>query len=138
MKTLSQEQQTAIFEFLNGLKTEVCITDYVNIEDIDFENAFESIQEKIQDNNGFEIDIIYYSNAIKYLQENDPSLRKSLEIASDLGYTTENLNSELLASLLASQDAISEFYELETEINDYFSELLEELETEEEEEEEEN
>jgi len=138
MKTLSQEQQTAIFEFLNGLKTEVCITDYVNIEDIDFENAFESIQEKIQDNNGFEIDIIYYSNAIKYLQENDPSLRKSLEIASDLGYTTENLNSELLASLLASQDAISEFYELETEINDYFSELLEELETEEEEEEEEH
>jgi hypothetical protein len=133
MKTLSQEQQTAIFEFLNGLKTEVCITDYVNIEDIDFKNAFESIQEKIQDNNGFEIDIIYYSNAIKYLQDNDPSLRESLEIASDLGYTTENLNSELLASLLASQNAISEFYELEAEINDYFSELLEELETEEEE-----
>lgn len=133
MKTISQEQQTAIFEFLNGLKTEVCITDYVNIEDIDIENAYESIYEKIQDNNGFEIEIIYYSNAIKYLQENDPSLRESLEIASELGYETKNLNSELLATLLASQNAIEEFSDLQSEIDDFFQDLCDELEEEEEE-----
>ena len=136
MKTLSQDQQTRVFEFLNSLKTEVCITDYVNLEDIDFENAFESIQEKIQDNNGFDIDIIYYSRAIEYLKENDPSLRESLEIASELGYAVEDLTSEILASLLASQNASSEFYELETEINGFFTELLDEVINEEDEEEE--
>ena len=131
MKNLSQTQQTAIFEFLNGLKTEVCITDYVNIEDIDIENAFESIQETIEENGGFNIDVIYYSNAIKYLQENDPSLRESLEIASEYGYTLEDLSSEVLASLLASQNARSEFYELQSEIDDFFQDLCDELEEEE-------
>ena len=134
MKNLSQTQQTAIFEFLNGLKTEVCITDYVNIEDIDIENAFESIQETTEENGGFNIDIIYYSNAIKYLQENDPSLRESLEIAIEYGYELENLSSEVLASLLASQNARSEFYELQSEIDEFFQDLCDELEEEEEEE----
>lgn len=135
MKNLSQTQQTAIFEFLNGLKTEVCITDYVNIEDIDIENAFESIQETIEENGGFNIDIIYYSNAIKYLQENDPSLRESLEIASDFGFELKNLSSEVLASLLASENVRSEFYELQSEIDEFFQDLCDELEAEEEEEE---
>lgn len=134
MKNLSQTQQTAIFEFLNGLQTSVCITDYVNIEDIDFENAFESIQETIEENGGFNIEIIYYSNAIKYLQENDPSLRESLEIASDFGFELKNLNSEVLASLLASENARSEFYELQSEIDEFFMDLCDELEAEEEEE----
>lgn len=135
MKNLSQTQQTAIFEFLNGLKTEVCITDYVNIEDIDIENAFESIQETIEENGGFNIDVIYYSTAIKYLQENDPSLRESLELASDLGFELKNLSSETLASLLASENVRSEFYELQSEIDEFFQDLCNELEAEEEEEE---
>lgn len=135
MKNLSQTQQAAIFEFLNGLKTEVCVTDYVNIEDINIENAFESIQDTIEENGGFDIEIIYYSNAIKYLQENDPSLRESLEIASDLGFDLKNINSEVLASLLASQNARSEFYELQSEIDEFFQDLCDELEAAEEEEE---
>ena len=135
MKNLSQTQQTVIFEFLNGLRTEICITDYVNIEDIDIENAFESIQETIEETGGFNIDVIYYSNAIKYLKENDPSLRESLEIAIEYGYELENLSSEVLASLLASQNARSEFYELQSEIDDFFQNLCDELEAEEEEEE---
>jgi hypothetical protein len=127
MNTLTQEQQTNIFNFLNGLNTEVCITDYVNIENIDFENPYNSIFETIQENSGFDIEIIYYSNAITYLQKNDPSLRESLEIASELGYTIKNINSELLASLLASQNAINDFLDLENEIENFFSELLTEL-----------
>jgi hypothetical protein len=131
MKNLSQTQQTAIFEFLNGLRIHLCITDYVNIEDIDFENAFESIQETIEENGGFNIDIVYYSNAIKYLQENDPSLEESLEIAIEYGYTLENLSSEVLASLLASQNVRIDFYELQSEIDDFFQDLCDELEEEE-------
>lgn len=128
MKAITNTQQENIFEFLNNLSTEICITDYVNIEDIDFENAFESIYDTIQDNNGFNIDIIYYSNAIEYLKENDNSLNESIEIALEYGYELKNINSELLASLLASRNATENFYELRNEIENYFSELVAELE----------
>jgi len=128
MKITNNTQTEQIFEFLNGLNVEnLSITDYINIEDIDFENAFESIEEKISDNNGFDVEIIYYATAIAYLKENDPSLRESLEIASDFGFETKNLNSEILASLLASQNVREEFNEKESEINDFFSDLYEEL-----------
>ena len=76
------------------------------------------------------MEIIYYSNAIKFLQENDPSLKESLEIASEFGYSLENLNSEVLASLLASRQAEEEFYDLQSEIDDFFQDLCDELEEE--------
>lgn len=128
MKAITNTQQENIFGFLNNLSTEICITEYVNIEDVDFENAFESIYDTIQDNNGFNIDIIYYSNAIEYLKENDNSLNESIEIALEYGYELKNINSELLASLLASRNAQENFYELRNEIENYFSELVTELE----------
>ena len=128
MENLTQAQQTKVFEFLNGLTSVVCITDYVNIEDIDIDNAYNSILEKIDVNNGFDIEIIYYSNAIEYLSKNDPSLKESLEIASIYGFELNNLNSETLASLLASQNARENFYELESEIETFFEELKEETE----------
>ena len=109
--------------FLRSLKTEVEIMDYVKVEDIDYLDAYNSIYDMIADNNGFDIEIIYYSRAIEYLKINDNSLRESLEIAQEYGYELKNLNSEILASLLASQNARDEFYELEKEINDFFNEL---------------
>ena len=128
MENLTQAQQTKVLEFLNGLTSDVCITDYVNIEDIDIDNSYNSIQEKIHENNGFDIEIIYYSKAIEYLSENDPSLKESLGIASDYGFELKNLNSETLASLLASENARENFYGLESEIETFFEELKEEIE----------
>lgn len=124
METLTQTQQTQIFKFLNNLNTEICITDYVNIEDIDFNDAFNSIIDTLSDKEAFNIEIIYYSNAIDYLSKNDASLRESINIAIELGYDFKNINSELLASLLASQNVQNDFYSLETEINNFFNELL--------------
>jgi peptidoglycan hydrolase CwlO-like protein len=124
MKNLNNTQTESIFNFLNNLNTEVCITDYVNIEDIDFENAFDSIQEKLNDENGFDMEVIYYGSAIDYLKENDPSLKESLELASDMGFELKNLSSEVLASLLKTENEREKFNELESEINDFFSELL--------------
>jgi len=131
MNNLTNTTIEKITEFLNGLPTEVSIMDHVDLDNIDFDNAYDSIFEMLQDNNGFDIEIIYYSTAIKYLQENDPSLKESLEIAEEMGYTPKSLSSEILASLLASQNASSEFADLENEINDFFTELLEEIESEE-------
>ena len=130
METLNQEQRERVAEFLKGLNISIDILDYVNPEDIDIENAYESILEALQENGGFNVEIIYYSNAIKFLQENDASLKESLEIASEFGYSIDNLNSEVLASLLASRQAEEEFYDLQSEIDDFFQDLCDELEEE--------
>ena len=115
----------AIENFLSGLNTEIDILNLINIEDINFSDAYNSIYDMISDNNGFDMEVIYYSNAIDYLRENDPSLKESLEIASEYGFELNNLSSETLASLLKSQNEREDFTELESEINDFFTELEE-------------
>ena len=79
----------------------------------------------------YEQEIIYYYNAIKYLAEHDPSLVESLELACDMGYLTpttyttdsgnpknvlgyniNNLNSELLATLLYQQELLNSIKEV--------------------------
>jgi intracellular sulfur oxidation DsrE/DsrF family protein len=117
-----------IEDFLKNLDTEVEVLYYVDIDNIDLEDSFQSIYSMIEDNQGFDSEIIYYSRAIEYLQENDPSLRNSLEIASEYGYEVSNLNSEILASLLASQNIREDFYKLEDEITEFFDEIREEIE----------
>jgi flagellar motility protein MotE (MotC chaperone) len=79
----------------------------------------------ISDNNGFDQEVIYYSNAIDYLREYDPSLRESLEIAAEYGFELTSLSSETLASLLKSRNVREEFNELQDEIDNFFTDLLE-------------
>jgi hypothetical protein len=133
MKALTQEQKDSITKFLNDLDIDITITDYVNAEDIDIENAYESILEVLQENGGFNVEIIFYTRAMEYLKENDPSLQESLEIANDFGFSLDSLNSETLASLLASRNAEEQFFELQSEIDEFFQDLCDELETEEDE-----
>jgi len=91
--------------------------------DADYVKSFYDILERIEDDNGFDIDVIYYSTAMEYLMERDPSLRESLEIAHEFGYTADNINSELLASLLASKLCREEFMSYEDEITEFFNTL---------------
>ena len=123
--------KTKIENFLSELNTEIDILNLIDIDNIDYNDAFYSIYEMIDGNGGFNIEIIYYSRAIEYLSENDSSLIDSLELASEFGYSCENLNSEILASLLASKLVREEFEELEDEINNFFENLEEEDEEEE-------
>lgn len=110
--------------FLDSIEIDnVNIMDFVDIDEIDTDNAAESIFEMINDNGGFDIEIIYYSNAIEYLKRYDNCLTESIEIAIEYGYTIENLNSELLASLLASKNAMNDFWDYQNEINDFFNTL---------------
>lgn len=111
-----------IKDFLSNLSTDIYILDYIDILDIDINNAYESIYNMIDDNGGFDIDIIYSTDAINYLKENDPSLSKSIEIASDLGVSIGAINSSLLASLLASQNVRYSFSQLESQIDEFFRE----------------
>jgi hypothetical protein len=114
-----------ITKFLENIYIEnVDILDYINIDEIDHDNPAESIFDMINDNNGFEVEIIYYSNAIEYLKRNDPSLRESIGIALEFGYSEySNINSEFLASIHASQKAMSDYWDYQNEINNFFNTL---------------
>ena len=79
------------------------------------------IHEEVYNQQGFEVEIIYYRNAMEYLSKNDPSLYESLEYADELGFQLSDLNSERLASIHASREAEEEFND---QIDD-FEELLE-------------
>ena len=96
------------------------LLDYINAENV---NSFNDIYEQVEEQGGFNVEIIYYSRAMEYLMENDTSLQNSMELAADLGYTPENINSELLASLLASQYSMEELYKCEHEITEFFDTL---------------
>jgi hypothetical protein len=72
-----------------------------NDEYTDIDTLMDDLREAVG-----EIEVIYYNNAMEYLSENDPSLQYSLGIAHDMGYTAENINSELLATLLKQQNAM--------------------------------
>jgi len=52
-----------------------------------------------------EQEIIYYHKAIQYLAENDPSLVESFNLADNIGYTFQSINSETLATIHL-QDAL--------------------------------
>ena len=66
-------------------------------------------------------EVIYYHQAIKYLMREDASLSDSLDIASEYGYTTEQLNSELLATLLYQQRLTEQWYEIEQQVKELFN-----------------
>ncbi len=116
------ERQDKILDFLNSLPVDIDFG-YIDCDNI---VDFDSLRDEIENNDLLNVDIIYYSNAMNYLSENDASLQVSLEIAGQMGCSLENLNSETLASLLATENLRTEFYELEDKINDFFYELEEE------------
>jgi len=109
-------------DILNKLQK---ISEY-NKFDIDLQNlycnedTFNDFCDKVNDAI-MEEEIIYYYEAMKYLSREDASLSQSLEIASEYGYTTENLNSELLATLLYQQNLTNKWYEISEEIEQIFN-----------------
>lgn len=99
-------------------------TSFENYQYEDFSTAdelIEAMQEEISQD-----EIIYYSNAMEYLMENDSSLMESCELASDLGYETKNLNSELLATILTQHNLNQELYKLQDEIEEIYNSESEE------------
>ena len=121
MKTLKQKEK--FFNKLSKEWLEFDILDELGSFDcIDDINSYDELEEALSDNNAFDIEIIYYARAIEYLKENDSSLFESMQIAQEYGYEPKHINSELLASLLATQNAREEFYELQSEIEEFFDE----------------
>lgn len=124
---MNEKQIESAIEFLNGLNVEnLDVMNYLDEEflrEIDMDNAYYAIRDELQERNAFDVEIIYHGIAMEYLMKNDCSLQESLGIASDMGFDCNNLNSETLASLLATQECMSDFDELQSDIDDFFIEL---------------
>ncbi len=83
------------------------------------EDTFTDFCDKVNDAIMHE-EVIYYYEAIKYLMREDASLADSLDIANEYGYTTGQLNSELLATLLYQQRLTEQWYEIEEQVKELF------------------
>ena len=118
--TPQEEKANELNQTIQNRLSELCeyyaLDDPFNYLQEDFvddihEYTADEIQEELQDNGYFNVEIIYYYKAMQYLLEHDTSLTESLEYAAELGYETQNLNSETLASLHASRDRENKFDE---------------------------
>lgn len=105
------------------IKTEIDLN-YLFDEGMTIDELEDAVQTYISEQG-----IIYYSNAIKYLSENDPSLNEAFDCAAEIGFEVQNLNSEILATLLYQRQLNKEWYDIKDDVE----QIIEELETEEQE-----
>lgn len=109
---MTEAQTKKVAEILQGIDIDVMPEDLKELESVD------EVEEYLQDNGLFDVEIIYYTKAMDYLHEHDNSLQISLGLAHDMGYTIDKVNSELLASLLASENMREEFGNVRDEIEE--------------------
>ena len=119
LKTKTTEAETKLNlldDLFNDYLDDICVSDYLDDDEIQDINDAEELYEELNNSDAFNIEIIYYSRAMDYLSENDFSLSESIDIAVEFGYSLEDINSELLASLHASQKARDNFWNISTQI----------------------
>jgi len=92
----------------DGLLANNLDLEYYRDNELEEETEIDEFTEYVTDRIN-EQEIIYYSNAIEFLSENDDSLLNSIELAENMGYELKNINSELLASLLLQNMLLTEF-----------------------------
>ena len=113
-----------ILDYLSSIEIDnLSVSDYIKLDNIHENIDFDEITEIIYSNNGFNVEIIYHHKAMEYLMDNDPSLKESLGLASDMGFTPENLNSETLASILASERIAQDWESKRGEIESFLESL---------------
>lgn len=112
-------------EKLNAISTELDLN-YIYQDGMSFDEFIEAIQDYIN-----EQEIIYYSKAIDFLRDNDTSLKDSLELAIEYGFSLKNLSSEILATLLHQSILNDDLNNIRSEIEEIFDNADEEDEDEE-------
>jgi hypothetical protein len=119
---LTTEQTLQIKDIFKNteLMIDVDIEYFLTNEQIESVDCIENI---LNDNDCFSVEIMYYNRAMEFLMKHDNSLKESLNIASDLCFDASSLSSELLASLLASQMIREEFHEYYTELKSLIEEF---------------
>lgn len=90
----------------------IYIPKYIDLDYISEDEDIQSVDDLIDEIERHiqETEITYYSTAMKFLVEEDPSLTNSLELAIDTGFDLEYLNSEVLATILLQDLLRTELY----------------------------
>ena len=78
--------------------------------------TFDELVEYLRDNEYLNVEIIFFDDAMEFLAKHDPSLMDSLELADEFGYSADDINSSILASLLASKMLEDDLLEAKDEI----------------------
>ena len=107
------------------------ITYFIDESDLYAGMSMDSIDEAAERYISEHCDIIYYSNAIDFLQKHDPSLTDSLDLARDYGYDIGSLNSEVLATLLNEQFMRQEWYDMRDDVESIIDDIEDEYDDEE-------
>ena len=102
MKKQITKEELNTLDYLCDLDINYILEDCEDIEEVR-----EAVEQMIQED-----EIIYYNNAIEFLKEEDQSLQESIELAKEYGYSIEDLNSELLATLLSQSRMMDEVEDL--------------------------
>jgi len=109
LSDLKQEQSEKVDE----------LEDLLNDFEVNYEvgDSYRSIEEDVQTRIS-EREVTYYSTAMEYLTSNYTSLRESLELADEMGYSPSQLNSEILATLLLQKELNDNWYEVQDEVEE--------------------
>jgi hypothetical protein len=129
MNNFSTKQLSEIRAFFDSIQLEFLnVNDFMTDADwqsLDLnKDTYSELNNFLEFDSVFDINIIGSADAIAYLKENDPTLKRSLELADELGYKTDKIGSELLASLLATRKTVEAFCELHYQINEFFNNLI--------------
>ena len=81
-------------------------TDYIGLDSV---NSFEDLCKLLDKNYAFMLWIFGWEKAMNYLAKHDPTLKISINIAIQANYSVENIDSELLANLLAKHENVFNF-----------------------------
>lgn len=96
------------------------ISNFIDIEKLETVEDSESLRDYLNEINEdckiTDAEVIYYASAMNYLKENDPSLTNSIELAYDMGFELKNLNSEILASILKSDNNRDDYQDFINEV----------------------
>ena len=108
--TAREEKISDFFSDLNKKARLVTFADF----DVDDADDADDVFEWYYDHQDYVVgEVIYYSEAMKFLEENDITLRYSIELASDMGYgnSRDNISSETLANAFAFENGDIDFDE---------------------------
>ena len=126
--TREEKRVDLLVEFIDTLSVDgVDLPYHIDWDNTDTVEDFDDLTEMLVDSGAFNIEVIYYGSAMEYLTKNDTSLTRSLGLAHEFCYTPDNINSELLASLIKSEDAREEWDEYESQADEFFGMLEDKL-----------
>tara|TARA_R110000850_G_scaffold100331_5_gene207599 strand:+ start:2050 stop:2406 length:357 start_codon:yes stop_codon:yes gene_type:complete len=115
---MNKQKVTKLDKLFDDNNIDFYASDYYYDDNMNDINDFDDLINFLDEKNALQVEVIYYNKAMSYLSEHDPALQHTLELASDLGFELSKLNSETLASILATDNLRNDINDLSDDIND--------------------